>query len=38
MGSVLVTETAILLGFHTVWVVLLFLGGIVVALLAICAS
>jgi len=35
---VFIAETAILLGFHPVWVVFLFFGGIVVALLAVLAS
>jgi hypothetical protein len=35
MGCVLVAEPAVFLGFHTVGVILLFLGGVVVALFAI---
>jgi len=38
MGRVLIAETAVLLGFHPVWVVFLFLHSIVVALLAILAG
>jgi len=38
MGRVLITKTAKLLCFHPVWVVFLFLGGIVVALLAVLAG
>jgi len=38
MGGVLVAKAAILFGFHTVWMVLFFLGGIVVALLAVLTS
>jgi len=38
MSCVLITETAIFLGFHTVWMVLFFFGGVVVTLLAVCAG
>jgi len=34
----LIAETAILFGFHPVWVIFLFFGGVVVALLAVYAS
>jgi len=38
MRRVFIAKTAILFGFHPIWVVFLLFGGIVVALLAILAS
>jgi len=38
VGGVLVAEAAVLLGFHAVWMVFLFLGRVVVALFAIYAG
>jgi len=38
MHGVLIAEPAELFGFHTIWMVFLFLGGVVVTLLAVVAS